>query len=146
MNTMKKIWAHIGVLLLLSTVFGLSTLSLTHAQTGNVPADTKTSTDTKNPPTGATGGFSVKIANPLGGNIDTLDNLTKLVLDTMVKVLSPIIVLMIIWTGFRYIKAQGNSKEITEVHNALMWVLIGAAVILGAKVIALALEGTISQL
>ena len=89
----------------------------------------------------------MKITNPLGDkSIDSLPALIALILDVTVKILSPIIVLVIIWTGFRYIKAQGNATEITEVHKSLMWVLIGAAVILGAKVIALALQGTISQL
>ena len=139
---MKKIGAHVTVGLLF-IVFGMvSVARFSYAVNPTNPSDQNTQTQ---PP--AAGGFTVKIANPLGDKtIDSLPALIALILDVTVKILSPIIVLVIIWTGFRYIKAQGNAAEISKVHDALLWVLIGAAVILGAKVIALALEGTISQL
>jgi len=46
-------------------------------------------------------------------------------------------VLMFIWIGFQYVvnAAQGNAKKIEELHKQLMWLVVGVAIVIGARVI-----------
>lgn len=66
------------------------------------------------------------------------------------KILMPIggmvAVLMIMYAGFMYVTAQGDTGKISKAHDALLYAVIGAAVLLGAFVISQAIGGTIDQL
>jgi len=44
---------------------------------------------------------------------------------------------MFIWIGFKYIlySAQGNVSEISSLHKQLLWLVVGVAVVIGARVI-----------
>ncbi len=53
-------------------------------------------------------------------------------INAVITILTPIIVLMFVYTGFLFLKAQGNPGEITKARTALMWSFIGAMVVLGA--------------
>ena len=53
---------------------------------------------------------------------------------------------MIMYAGFLYVTARGNSSKIEKAHNALLWAVIGAAILLGAWVISQAISSTIDQL
>ena len=52
----------------------------------------------------------------------------------------------IIYSGFKYLTAQGNPAKIAEANKGLMYVLIGTGVLLGAAAISSAIEGTLHQL
>ena len=73
--------------------------------------------------------------------------LVKAIIDNIVMPLGvSVAALAIIYSGFLYIKAQGNPGEIGKAHEALKWTLVGTAVLLGAWVIAQLIGGTIEQL
>jgi len=80
---------------------------------------------------------------PLEGN---LFSLLVNVLNIVVFFMFPIIVLMVVYTGFLFVAAQGNESKITEARRALVFTLIGALVVLGAKVIAVTICGTVQGL
>ncbi len=84
------------------------------------------------------------INNPL--EADSLTELLATVLDIVVQVGLVVVVFFIIFAGFKYVTARGNTSEITKAHNALMATLIGAAIVLGSYAIAKALEDTVDQL
>jgi NADH:ubiquinone oxidoreductase subunit 6 (subunit J) len=77
---------------------------------------------------------------------ETLDELLKGILDVVVQVGAIAVVFFIILTGLKYVMARGNEKAISDAHSSLAWTLVGAGVVLGAKVISLAIQGTVSQL
>jgi hypothetical protein len=52
---------------------------------------------------------------------------------------------MIMYAGFKYVTARGDSTKIKEATTALTYAAIGAAVLLGAWVISQAIQGTINQ-
>jgi|SRR3989338_9022550 len=87
----------------------------------------------------------LKGMNPLSG-VASVQQLIMKILNLVVQVGLPIIVLMIIYAGFKYVTARGNPAKIQEAHNAILWTVIGAAVILGAAVISHAISGTITSL
>ena len=53
---------------------------------------------------------------------------------------------MIIYTGFLFVTARGDVAKITTAKQAFLYVIIGAAIMLGAFVIKTAITGTVEQL
>lgn len=48
----------------------------------------------------------------------------------------PLSAFMIILAGFQFVTAQGNDEKIKKARQTFYWTVIGAAVIIGARVIA----------
>lgn len=87
-----------------------------------------------------------EIPNPFGQQSFTLFDFVKRLVNLATKIAIPIIILMIIYAGFLFVKAQGAPEAITDAKRTLGYTLLGAGIILGANVIALAIETTISGL
>lgn len=68
------------------------------------------------------------------------------VLDAVALILFPIIVLMLVYCGFLFVKAQGEPAGITEARKVFFWTLIGGLIILGAKAISLAIAATVTEI
>ncbi len=97
---------------------------------------------TQRPPTGQSG-----FANPLGQSGGTLQTFLYALLDKVVIPLGAIVVVFsIILAGYKYITAQGDPKAISAAHQQLTWTAIGAAVLLGAKVISMVITNTVKTL
>ena len=94
---------------------------------------------------GSNGPGSSGLSNPLG-SVASIQELIVKILNLVVQIGLPVIVLMIIYSGFKYVMARGNESEIKEAHKAILWTVIGAAIILGASVIAHAIQGTVDSL
>jgi len=60
--------------------------------------------------------------------------------------ITPVIVIMFIWSGFLFIKAQGNEEGLTSAKNTLLYTVIGAALALGAKGLSIVISSTLSHL
>lgn len=90
------------------------------------------------------GGSSGSFQNPL--KFDSLSEFLVALLNVIIQIAFPIIVLMIIFTGFLFVKAQGKPEELKTAKTALIWTLIGAAIILGAFVLSQAICGTIQEI
>lgn len=86
-------------------------------------------------------------ANPLGQQGGTLQTFLYALLDKVIIPLGAIVVVFsIILAGFKYITAQGDPKAIAAAHQQLTWTAIGAAVLLGAKVISMVITNTVKTL
>lgn len=86
-----------------------------------------------------------KICNPLSGSSNIQDFIVK-VLQGALKIGIPLIALAIIYCGFLFVKARGNPEELTKAKDALLYTLIGAAVLLGAMAIATLISDTVFSL
>lgn len=84
-----------------------------------------------------------QIKNPLKSS--TMEEFVARVLDALVLLLTPLLVLALIASGFLFVKARGNPEELSTAKRILMYTLVGAALVLGAKVIASALTNTLNQ-
>lgn len=84
----------------------------------------------------------VKLDNPLGIT-ETLPAFLGKVLDGAVLILTPLVVIMLIYSGFLFVKAQGNPEGLSEAKKTLMYVLIGAAIVLCAKGLSIFVQSTI---
>src|SRR3989344_5837940 len=77
----------------------------------------------------------VMLTNPITGANSIQEFMLKL-LEGVLKIGIPIIVLAVIYSGFLFVKARGNPEEITKAKDALLYTLIGSAILLGALAIA----------
>lgn len=75
-----------------------------------------------------------QICNPL--KYDTLCKLLEAILRIVTQIGAIIAVLLIIWSGFLFITAQGNPGKLKAAKNTLITTLVGTAVLLGASAIA----------
>lgn len=88
--------------------------------------------------------INFKFNNPLG--VSTVQDFLVKIIDAMTLVVSPIIVIMFIYSGFLFVQGSVNEEAKTKAKNTLLYTIIGAAIILGAKAIALAIQNTVTQL
>lgn len=79
-------------------------------------------------------------------SVGSLEELVAKVLEVMVQVGSILLVLMLVWTGFLFVAAQGNEEEIRKARGALLWVVIGGLLLLGAQALSLIISATIESL
>jgi hypothetical protein len=89
-----------------------------------------------------------KIKNPLnfGDNPDIGSIVTGILEGIVMPLAGVLVVLAILYSGFKFVTAQGNAKAIEDARTGLLWVLVGAVVLLGATGIAKVLDGTIRQI
>ena len=82
----------------------------------------------------------VNIENPLGSQTKSIPDLIKSIINQLLPVASVIAVFAIIIVGFQFVIAavQGEPGKIKDARKNLMWVLIGAAIIVGAYTLATA--------
>jgi hypothetical protein len=88
---------------------------------------------------------SGRITNPLG-NINNINDLIKTLLEGLIRIGMPIIALAIIYSGFLFVFARGNSEKLTKAKDALLYTLIGAAILLGSWGIAQLISDTVLSL
>lgn len=84
-----------------------------------------------------------KLANPFTGGSSLVSVINAILQNIVMPLAAVVVVLAIIYSGFKYVMAQGNSKEIQDANQGLLYVLIGTAVLLGATGISAAIQGTI---
>jgi type IV secretory pathway VirB2 component (pilin) len=91
--------------------------------------------------------FKIKIETPFKGISGGLEGFILTIIDKIVLPIGGIVaVLMIMYAGFLYVTAGGDTGKIKLAHTALLYAVIGSAILLGAKVISTVIQGTISQL
>lgn len=93
---------------------------------------------------GVTGG-SAKLENPLG-NTTSVSEFVKKILNGLIQIGIPIAVLFVIYAGFKFVTAQGNSEKLAEARKNFLWTIVGIAIFLGAVVIADLVAGTLRQI
>lgn len=93
---------------------------------------------------GGVPGSGAELQNPL--NFDDLVSVIVAIANVLLILAVPIIIIFIVYAGFLYVTAQGNSTKIQDAHNALLYALIGGAIILGAKVISAIIANTVNSI
>src|SRR3989344_3530518 len=86
-----------------------------------------------------------KICNPLK-NASTIQGFIKTLLEGLIKVGIPLVALAIIYCGFLFVSARGNSEKLKKAKDALLYTLIGAAILLGSWAIAQLISDTVFAL
>ena len=90
--------------------------------------------------------LNVRIDNPFKGGDDLSAVVVAILNDIIMPLAGVLVVLAIIYSGFKYVTAQGKPEEIKKANQGLLYVLIGTLILLGAGAIAAAIKGTLTQL
>jgi len=85
-----------------------------------------------------------RICNPI--NFPNLTSFFLAIVNVAIQYGAILVVFFIVFAGFKFVTAQGNSEKISEARKMLTWVVVGAFVLLGVYVIRAAICGTIKQL
>ncbi len=113
----KSIWLEaILAIFLLMPLF-------TYAQ-GTTPAPIPSTTGITN---------QYKLNNPI--KVDSIQELLNLILKLVIIIATPIVVLFIVFAGFKYVTARGNASQVEEATKALTYAIIGGVLIIGAVAI-----------
>ena len=67
------------------------------------------------------------------------------ILQVVLKIGIPVAAMFIIYSGFLFVKAQGNEAELTKAKNAFTYAVIGTAILLGSWLLAKGIESTITS-
>lgn len=126
---MKKL---IFIAIFLSSFFGLlSSVPVSFAQ-DKTPADQFQ--------------LTVAVENPLGNDKKEIKDIVASILNVLMDIVLPIVIVMVIYSGFLYVMARGKPEAIETAHKTLTWTLIGAAILLGAQLISTILIDTVSNI
>lgn len=88
----------------------------------------------------------IEIKNPFKGGSSIPALIETIVRQILMPIGGVIAVLMIMYAGFLYVTAAGDPGQIKKAHDALLYAVIGAAILLGAFAISTAIQGTINEL
>lgn len=98
----------------------------------------------------STGGNGINIKtginNPLSSELDTIPKFIEKILEIVLLIGVPIVTLAIIYSGFLFVTASGNSEKLKKAKQTLLYTLIGAALLLGSFVISKAIVGTVEEI
>lgn len=92
--------------------------------------------------TGGAGSFTLQ--NPL--KFDTICGLVTGILEAVMVIGIPIAILFIVWAGFKFVLAQGNSERLSDARSNFLHVIIGIGIFVGASLIASVIVNTLEQL
>jgi len=91
--------------------------------------------------------INTKIENPLGEKgPSNLPAFIEKAIEIILIIGVPLVVLAIIYSGFLFVSAQGNSEKLKTAKKTLLTTIIGAALLLGAYVIANAISTTVDEI
>ena len=83
------------------------------------------------------------ICNPLKSS--SLTQLLTSAVNIAIPIGAVIAVIMYVYVGFKFIFAQGKSEKINEAWDWFIWVTVGTAILIGAKVIVTVIESTLTS-
>lgn len=131
----KNIGKIFAVLALVFFVFS-PIVSLAQDVVGDPTAGNGTNPTTSSP-------TNVTVNNPLGGKINNLNGFIKVLLEGVIKIGIPLIALALVYSGYLFVTATGNSEKISKAKDAFIYALIGGAVLLGSWAIAQMISDTV---
>lgn len=91
-----------------------------------------------------TSGPSVPLSNPLKAK--SLEELLNQILGFVIRIGAIVVVLMLVYVGFKFVVAQGDGPKLTEARQMFLWTIVGALILLGAQVIASGISATVNAL
>jgi hypothetical protein len=114
------------------------------AQQAANPQNSPTATAVSGSASHNSGGGNFLI-NPLK-NINSLSDLLEAIIGALTDIGTIVLVLAFVWVGFSFVRAQGKPAELEKAKSALIWTIIGGAILLGAKAISLVIQSTVQSL
>lgn len=95
---------------------------------------------------GGSGTLSFGLENPFRFGNSLYEFIKALIDQVILPIGGVIVVVYIIYSGYLFVTAAGNESQIRKARDNFVWVVVGTAVLLGAWLIARAIENTINNL
>lgn len=83
--------------------------------------------------------------NPLSTSVSSIPDLLVAILNIVIIIMTPIMAFYIIYSGFMYVMAKGEPQKIEEANKSIMYGIIGAVLIIGAKVVVAIITSTVNE-
>ena len=138
---MRKLIMSFGILVF---VFGF-TSNVTFAQTASDSGASGQSVDSTKTAISQTGP-SATLQNPLGKNISDVPTLLNTVIGVVISFSYIVVACFLIWSGFKFVTAQGNESKITSAKTTFYWTIIGALIVMGAQTLSSVFQETLKSL
>lgn len=87
----------------------------------------------------------ITLDNPLGNKVNNLPSFIYMILDIVFQIGAIFAVLAIIYVGFMFVSARGDPEKLVTARRAFLYTVIGIALLLGGRLVASVIGGTISQ-
>lgn len=87
-----------------------------------------------------------KLENPLGSKANSLTGLFMKLVNIVVNISYAVVAFFLILSGFKFVVAQGNPKEIESAKQTFWYTIVGGLIIVGAQTIARILEELVKNL
>jgi hypothetical protein len=84
------------------------------------------------------------LINPLQST--TVAGFLMNIIDILLIFATPVIIFFIIYAGYLFVTARGESGQIQTARTALTWAIVGGVVIVGARLIISVIQNTVSAL
>lgn len=95
-------------------------------------------------PANSVGGVqTIDLPNPLG--ISNINDLINKIIDGLIIFGAPVAAAMVIWASFLFMSSEGDPKKLTTAKSALLWTVVGYAILLLAKGVGLIIQNFLSQ-
>lgn len=85
-----------------------------------------------------------KLCNPL--QVETITEFLVAIIDILLIFALPVVIFFIIYSGYLFVTAGGDSGQIEKARGSLTWAIIGGVIILGAKLIITVVQNTVSAI
>ena len=91
------------------------------------------------------GNTGTTLINPLSGS-GNLNSFLEGIRNFVIRIGTVVVVLMIVFVGFKFVTARGEPGEITKARTMLLWTIVGALILLGAQAIRISITATINAI
>lgn len=68
------------------------------------------------------------------------------IVELMINVGTIVVVLFIVYAGYKFVTANGNPEKLNEAKSILLWTVVGAIVLIGANTISQVIQETVGPL
>lgn len=87
---------------------------------------------------------TAQLKNPIKFN--TFSDFVAQVTKSAVEILLPFVVLAFIYSGFLFVRAQGNTEDLKKAKSAIGWSVVGAFILMGAWGFAQIISTTVARI
>ena len=125
------------IVLIMMTLLTQITLAATSGTASSPSSGTSGTAASPSSGTSGTASGSVSpsgLQNPLKG-INSIGQVVSKFAEIFSYVVILFAVLALVWNGLQYITAQGKPDKISEIHSRMLWIVIGIAIVIGARII-----------
>ena len=84
------------------------------------------------------------LTNPLSSKYNSVGGLISGFVEIFSYVAILFAVLALIWVGFQFILARGDPSKMNDLKSWLMWIVVGVAIVIGARIIIQVVINTLS--